>query len=810
MNPYVTHTSPAAAGAAKRLECAQLAAAFGRHGPSKAAASCAHSKRFATFARPKPGRCLRTISALLLVAACAIRAASLPGLQASPQATATNSYAPRTLNTPRDFPEISSRNQWQQRARDVREQILVSCGLWPLPPKTPLQPRIFGRIERDGYSIEKVYFQTWPGFYLAGNLYRPLGRGKGPFPAILNPHGHWKEGRLADTKDGSIPARCISFARQGMIAFSYDMVGFNDTHFAGTPTNRPFYEIHRQFGTNRTDLLWNISPMGLQTWDSIRALDFLESLPDVDPRRLACTGESGGGTQTFILGAVDDRLAAQAPVVMVSHTMQGGCSCENAPGLRVQYSNMEIAAAAAPRPQMLVAATGDWTKDTLTVEGPAIARIYQLLGALDKFHYVRFDYGHNYNQTSREAVYAWFGRWLLKRPALAALAEAPYQKEPDADLRVFPDGQLPADALTQEQFIQTWKQRHRAQWQALAPRTKAGLEKFKQAMLPAWQHTLQLERLTAEPRIQADGLTIAGEFTTAKLCIARAGETDAIQATYWAPSGLRTNRSPMLVVLCDSDLHSFRTAAGVRGVPLSSFGGKGQGRGGSGTGRTLISLGSEISNHTELVHRESSGPSSPQPSPPKEERETPGFSSGVRTGLRLSLLQRGLAVLVVDRFTGGDMPDPFANYYTTYNRTTLQRRVRDLVTICAAADSIEPRKPLHFRVFLCGSHRAGLWALLAAPAADGVIADGAGLDPADEQALLAPDLFCPGLLAIGGFETAALLAAPHPLLWHNAGPACPTEFLRSAYQPAKAKDRLRLEPAHLPDVDLAQWISQWR
>ncbi len=112
---------------------------------------------------------------------------------------------------------------------------------------------------------------------------------------------------------------------------------------------------HRRFATNQVNLLWNISLMGLQTWNSIRALDFLESLPDVDRKRLACTGASGGGTQTFMLGAVEDRLAAQAPVVMVSHTMQGGCLCENAPGLRVEYSNMEIAAAAAPRPQILVA-----------------------------------------------------------------------------------------------------------------------------------------------------------------------------------------------------------------------------------------------------------------------------------------------------------------------------------------------------------------------------------------------------------------------------------------------------------------------
>src|SRR5690606_20342852 len=124
--------------------------------------------------------------------------------------------------------------------------------------------------------------------------------------------------------------------------------------------------------------------------------------------RLACTGESGGGTQTFMLGAIDDRLAAQAPVVMVSHSMQGGCLCENAPGLRVDYSNMEIAAAPAPRPQILVAATGDWTRRTMTVEGPAIESIYRLLGAEDHFHYTIFDYPHNYNQESREAVYAWF------------------------------------------------------------------------------------------------------------------------------------------------------------------------------------------------------------------------------------------------------------------------------------------------------------------------------------------------------------------------------------------------------------------
>src|SRR5436190_21440619 len=135
----------------------------------------------------------------------------------------------KTLNTARTFPELSSKTEWQQRAQAIREQALVSCGLWPLPEKTPLEAKVFGRIERDGYSVEKVYFQSYPGFYVAGDLYRPLGKGNGPFPGVLNPHGHWKNGRMADEESGSIAARCISFARQGMVAFSWDMVGYNDS-----------------------------------------------------------------------------------------------------------------------------------------------------------------------------------------------------------------------------------------------------------------------------------------------------------------------------------------------------------------------------------------------------------------------------------------------------------------------------------------------------------------------------------------------------------------------------------------------------
>jgi len=158
----------------------------------------------------------------------------------------------RTLNTLRQFPEITSKAAWEKRAKEIREHALVCTGLWPMPEKSPLNANTSGRVERDGYSVEKVYMQTLPGFYLAGNLYRPLGKGKGPFPAVLNPHGHWKEGRMANVELGSIAARCISFARQGMVAFSYDMVGYNDTFFSnyGDVPVEQFSARHHRFATN--------------------------------------------------------------------------------------------------------------------------------------------------------------------------------------------------------------------------------------------------------------------------------------------------------------------------------------------------------------------------------------------------------------------------------------------------------------------------------------------------------------------------------------------------------------------------------
>ncbi|MGC2661852.1 MAG: hypothetical protein WA324_28165, partial [Bryobacteraceae bacterium] len=283
-----------------------------------------------------------------------------------PDQDARNSNTPGT-DTHFAMPHYASRAEWEARKVYLRRQILSAAGLLPMPDRTPLHPQVFGRLERRGYSIEKVLLETLPGYYLGGNLYRPVGR-SGKLPAILNPHGHWPYGRLENEPLDSNPSFGISLARQGYIVFAWDMVGYNDTR-----------QTPHAFG-NPTEQLWSFGPLGLQLWNSIRALDFISSL-DVDPLRIGIAGPSGGATQTMLLAAVDDRLQYIVPVNMVSFMMQGGDVCENAPGLRVGTNNVEIASMSAPKPMLMPAATGDWTKNMLKEELPAVREIYSLYDA---------------------------------------------------------------------------------------------------------------------------------------------------------------------------------------------------------------------------------------------------------------------------------------------------------------------------------------------------------------------------------------------------------------------------------------------
>ncbi|HLY12676.1 MAG TPA: acetylxylan esterase [Planctomycetota bacterium] len=376
-----------------------------------------------------------------------------------------------------------SAETWKARREEIRRQILVAAGLYPEFERPPLRPDVFGKVDFDDYTIERVSLETLPGFYLTGSLYRPKGK-KGPFPAILSPHGHWKEGRYTQEKDGNLPARGLTFARLGLVCFMYDMVGYGD-----------FKQLPHKFD----DAEWGMGLLGLQTWNSLRAVDFIAGLPDVDPKRIGATGASGGGTQTFLLAAIDDRIACAAPVNMVAAEFQGGCTCENAPFLRIGLNNVEIAAATAPRPLLLIAATGDWTKNVPTLEAPALEKAYQALEVPERFRAVQFTAPHNYNQDSREAVYAWMQRWLVNGHDAPKVEEPPVPPVAREVLAVWtPEHPLPANAVDAEKLRDLLRERITAQLHSLRPKDAASLKKYRDLMEPAWR-TLLTVRPPAAP-----------------------------------------------------------------------------------------------------------------------------------------------------------------------------------------------------------------------------------------------------------------------------------------------------------------------
>jgi dienelactone hydrolase len=340
------------------------------------------------------------------------------------------------------FEPYNSRAAWDQRAEQLRRQLLVATGLWPLPERTPPRAVVHGKVDRDEYTVEKVILESWPGHYVTGNLYRPKGK-QGKLPAVLCPHGHWADGRFYDAGEAGVrrqieqgaekfdpsgryplQARCVQLARMGCIVFHYDMLGYADSiqipqavaH--GFRERRPAMEGHKEWGFFSPQAELHLqSILGLQTYNSVRALDWLSELPDVDAHRIGVTGASGGGTQTFVLCAIDPRPAVAFPAVMVSTAMQGGCTCENCSYLRIGTGNIEIAALIAPRPLGMTAAN-DWTKEMPAKGYPQLKEHYKLLGVPDKVTLTALvQFEHNYNYPSRAAMYEWMNRHLaLERP----------------------------------------------------------------------------------------------------------------------------------------------------------------------------------------------------------------------------------------------------------------------------------------------------------------------------------------------------------------------------------------------------------
>jgi len=238
--------------------------------------------------------------------------------------------------------------------------------------------------------------------------------------------------------------------------------------------------------------LWAFGPFGLQAWNASRALDFVASLDDVDTTRIAMSGASGGATQTYMLAAVDDRLNFIAPSNMVSFMMQGGDVCENAPGLRIGTNNVEVAAMFAPKPMLLVSATGDWTRNTPTEEFPAIRAIYALYGKPANVETAQQDAPHNFNQWNRENVYRFFGLRILGEPAGKKFTENNPRVEMLQNMLALQGRSLPANALTYAQIFEQWKRMALAQLNAAAPDVVR--ESLRLALAAEWPGKVDAQR----------------------------------------------------------------------------------------------------------------------------------------------------------------------------------------------------------------------------------------------------------------------------------------------------------------------------
>ncbi|MBW3540018.1 MAG: acetylxylan esterase [Planctomycetes bacterium] len=651
--------------------------------------------------------------------------------------------------------------EWQRERARLREQALVSNGLWPLPPRTPLEAVIHGRIDRGDYTIEKVYFQSHPGHYVTGNLYRPKNI-DGKAAGVLCPHGHWANGRFYDAGEQAarqqieqgaeahlsgarfpLQARMVGLARLGCVVFHYDMVGYADSK--PIPHREGFKDAHAG--------LWLHNAMGLQTWNSIRALDFLLSLPDVDPNRIGVTGASGGGTQTFMLAAVDDRPHVAFPAVMVSTNMQGGCVCENADYLRQGINNIALAAVFAPKP-LAMSGADDWTIDIETKGLPELKRVYSLYGKPEHVAARAWpEFKHNYNQRAREMMYGWFNEHL-ELGADGPIAEEDFEPVPPAELTVW-DAQhpFPDDALSADQLRKYLTKLDEQQFSKLLPEDKDGLAEYREIVG------------TAARVMLGDGIPSADEVAAKP-----AGESDAAQSARLEKSLVgRKDRGEAFPLI------TLRPAKPVVGAVVWI-----DGRG------------------KQTLFQEDGRP-----------------IAAVRKLLEAGYVVASADVLLTGEFLTSESAAPaqkvdetYPGYTFGYNRPLLANRVRDILTVAAQVRGKAQGKPLHF----VGTGGAGAWVLLAravsGDAVEQTLVDVAGFGFKNVESASDP-MYLPGALKYGGLGGLAALAAPGRLViaGTDGTPLSELGALQAAYRAAGAAERLSVETKPLAAETIADQLT---
>lgn len=353
-----------------------------------------------------------------------------------------------------------------QRRAYVREKMIQAVG--GFPERTPLNARAVGVLERDDYKIEKVIFESQPGFYVTGNLYLPK-KGSPPYPGILYPLGHERGAKANPTWQQML----VTLARRGYVAFTWDTLGqgerlqLYDPDLQGSKASGSTTE-HTILGIQC--LLTGDNIARYTIWDGMRALDYLLSRKEVDASRIACTGNSGGGTHTAYLSALDDRIHVAAPSCYLTtwrHLLDtiGPQDAEQClpPWLADGLDHADFIHAFAPKPYLVLAAIRDFFSIQGARETFREAReIYRRLGVVEKVRLFEADDGHGYNRERRFEAYRWFGRWLKGQEDDEA--EIPIEPETEEALYCTPSGQVASSlggetvfSLNQKRFEQNGK-----------------------------------------------------------------------------------------------------------------------------------------------------------------------------------------------------------------------------------------------------------------------------------------------------------------------------------------------------------------
>lgn len=331
----------------------------------------------------------------------------------------------------------------------IRNNVIQASGAL-LNQKLPLNYTETRSIQKDGYTIKNISFQTRPGVYATANLYVP--DGNGVFPAAIITHGHWDHGRRSELFQ-SVAHTLVS---NGYVCLNMDAWG------AGERTT--IHEEHEYHGSNLGAFLMNVGEtlLGMQVTDNSRGVDLLASFPFVDKNNIGATGASGGGNQAMWLAALDSRIKAVVPVVSIgtfqSYIMNSNCVCELLPNGMIFTEEAGILSLIAPRAMTIMNAKKElnpaFTVNQMLETYQQVKPIYQNLGAEDKLSYELFDTGHGYWPEMQEAMVRSFNKFLTKRSPEESVKINPFHFNNPELLATYPRGERPKTVITTAEFCQ--------------------------------------------------------------------------------------------------------------------------------------------------------------------------------------------------------------------------------------------------------------------------------------------------------------------------------------------------------------------